>query len=249
MASRWEQFGSGMLQRLADAIIRYPRWFFFPQIALFAFCIWFTVFSPWKLQFDSSRDNLVGGDKKYHQNFLRFKKEFPLPDELVVVVESENMEKNRQFVERLGAKLEVETNLFMDVVYKGDLKMLGSKALLFVPENDLGELRKTLHDYRPFLEQFSQRQQSGVSLRAGEPPVPHRQPRGKRGDDGDDQGVAGIGTHHHAGQRQPSAPGHAAFAGHQRAVRRRRRGGELRFTSRSPKAAFIWSRRAPVLMS
>jgi hopanoid biosynthesis associated RND transporter like protein HpnN len=144
-----------MLQRLADAVIRYPRWFFFPQIALFVFCVWFTAFSPWKLQFDSSRDNLVGSDKKYHQNFLRFKSEFPLPDELVVVVESENMEKNRQFVERLGARLEVETNLFMDVVYKGDLKMLGAKALLFVPENDLGELRQTLHDYRPFLEQFS----------------------------------------------------------------------------------------------
>jgi predicted RND superfamily exporter protein len=144
-----------MLHGLADAVMRYPRWFFFPQIALFVFCVWFTAFSPWKLQFDSSRDNLVGGDKKYHQNFLRFKKEFPLPDELVVVVESENMEKNRQFVERLGAKLETETNLFMDVVFKGDLKMLGSKALLFVPENDLGELRQTLHDYRPFLEQFS----------------------------------------------------------------------------------------------
>jgi predicted RND superfamily exporter protein len=155
MASRWEQFGAGVLNRLADAVIRYPRWFFFPQIVLFGFCVWFTAFSPWKLQFDSSRDNLVGGDKKYHQNFLRFKKEFPLPDELVVVVESEDKEKNRQFVERLGAKLEVETNLFMDVVYKGDLKMLGSKALLFVPENDLGELRQTLHDYRPFLEQFS----------------------------------------------------------------------------------------------
>ncbi len=135
--------------------MRYPRWFFYPQIILFVFCVWFTAFSPWKLQFDSSRDNLVGGDKKYHQNFLQFKKEFPLPDELVVVVESENQEKNRQFVERLGAKLEAETNLFMDVVWKGDLKMLGPKALLFVPEDDLGELRQTLRDYRPFLEQFS----------------------------------------------------------------------------------------------
>ena len=46
-------------------------------------------------------------------------------------------EKNRQFVERLGAKLDAETNLFHDVFYKGDLKMLGSKALLFVPESDL----------------------------------------------------------------------------------------------------------------
>ncbi len=136
--------------------MRYPAWFFFPQLVLFAFCVWYTAFSPWKLQFDPSRDNLVGGDKKYHQNFLRFKREFILPDELVVVIESEDKEKNRQFVERLGAKLELETNLFMDVVWKGDLKMLGPKALLFVPEQDLAEMHQTLHDYRPFLEQFSQ---------------------------------------------------------------------------------------------
>jgi len=155
MASRWEQFGTGLLTRLADAVLRHPRWFFWPQIVLFAACVWFTVLSPWKLQFDPSRDNLVGGDKKYHQNYLRYKKEFVLPRELVVVVESENREKNRQFVERLGTKLEAETNLFMDVIWKGDLNMLGSKALLFVPENDLREMRKTLHDYRPFLQEFS----------------------------------------------------------------------------------------------
>ena len=155
MASRWEQVGPVLLNRLADAVMRHPAWFFFPQLILFGLCVWYTAFSPWKLQFDPSRDNLVGGDKKYHQNFLRFKKEFPLPDELVVVVESEDKEKNRQFVERLGAKLEKETNLFMDVVWKGDLKMLGPKALLFVPEDELAEMKQTLHDYRPFLEQFS----------------------------------------------------------------------------------------------
>src|SRR4029077_4801274 len=89
------------------------------------------------LQFDTSRDNLVGANKKYHQNFLKFKKEFPTQDDLVVVVESENPEKNRQFVERIGAKLEAETNLFRDVFYKGDFKMLGSKALLFLSEGQL----------------------------------------------------------------------------------------------------------------
>jgi len=87
-----------------------------------------------------------------------------------VVVESEDREKNRQFVERLGPKLEaariqvpaapnskemVQTHLFTNVFYKGDLKMLGPKALLFVPESDLLELKKTLHDYRPFILQFT----------------------------------------------------------------------------------------------
>ncbi|MDQ6631602.1 MAG: MMPL family transporter, partial [Verrucomicrobiota bacterium] len=71
------------------------------------------------------------------------------------VVESETSEKNRQFVERLGAKMEAETNLFSDVFYKGDLKMMGRKALLFVPEDQLKELRQTLRDYRPFINQFT----------------------------------------------------------------------------------------------
>src|SRR5436190_15146432 len=141
-----------VLGGLAAAAIRYRRLFLYPHLLLFLLSVGYTVKY---LKFDTSRDNLVGANKKYHQNFLRFKKEFPTQDDLVVVVESENAEKNRQFVERLGVKLEAETNFFHDVFYKGDLKMLGSKALLFVPEKDLGELKQTLQDYRPFIEQFT----------------------------------------------------------------------------------------------
>ncbi len=73
----------------------------------------------------------------------------------MVVVESENMEKNRQFVERLGHKLEAETNTFTDVFYKGDLKMMGRKALLFVPESDLKDMGKALGTFLPFVQQFT----------------------------------------------------------------------------------------------
>src|SRR5437763_14517941 len=116
-----------VLTRVARGIIRYRRWVVYPQFVLFVLCVLYTVNF---LEFDTSRDNLVGANKKYHQNFLKFKKEFPTQDDLVVVVESESSEKNRQFVERIGTKLEAETNLFRDVIYKGDLNMLGSKALL-----------------------------------------------------------------------------------------------------------------------
>src|SRR5437899_742315 len=137
---------------LARSVFRHPRLFLYPQLVLFVLC---TVYTVKYLKFDTRRDNLVGANKSYHQNFVRFKKEFPTQDDLVVVVESEDPQKNRQFVERLGARLEMETNLFHDVFYKGDLKMLGSKALLFVPENDLRDLKKTLADYKPFIKQFT----------------------------------------------------------------------------------------------
>jgi hopanoid biosynthesis associated RND transporter like protein HpnN len=140
------------LGALARAIIAHRAWFLYPQILLFGLSVLYTIKY---LEFDTSRNNLVGANKKYHQNFLSFKKEFPTQDDIVVVVESENPEKNRQFVERLGAKLDAEPKVFHDVFYKGDLKLMGRKALLFVPESDLLELNKTLKDYSPFITQFT----------------------------------------------------------------------------------------------
>ncbi len=137
---------------LADQICRHRWVFLYPQIALFILSVFYTAFH---LKFDPSRDNLVGSGKKYHQNFLKFKAEFPEQDDLVVIVESDDLEKNRQFVERLGAKLEIETNLFKDVFYKGDLKMMGRKAMLFVPETNLFQLRQTLADFVPAIEKFT----------------------------------------------------------------------------------------------
>ena len=72
-----------VLALLAAAVIRYRPLFFYPQFLLFGVCVFYTVKN---LQFDTSRDNLVGANKKYHQNFLKFKKEFPTQDDLVVAL-------------------------------------------------------------------------------------------------------------------------------------------------------------------
>ncbi len=143
-----------MLKSLADSVFRYPRWFFYPQAVLFLASVLFTVRH---LEFDTDRNHLVGQDKKYHQAFLKYKREFASQDELVTIVESEDIEKNRQFVERLGARLEKETNLFTDVFYKGDLPMMGPKALLFVTNDTvLVEMAQRLQEARPVLNHLTQ---------------------------------------------------------------------------------------------
>lgn len=141
-----------LLRKLTDWVCHFPKLFFFSQMILLGLGIYYTVT---RLQFSTDRNDLVGSDKKYHRNFLQFKEEFPGQDDLVAVVESEDMEKNRQFVERLASRLERETNLFTDVFYKGDLKLLGPKALLFLKEETLVELKTTLQDYKPFIQHFS----------------------------------------------------------------------------------------------
>ena len=75
-------------------------------------------------------------------------------------------EKNRQFVERLGAKLEAETNLFHDVFYQGDLTMMGTKALLFVPESDLDDLQQDAGGLSPVPAGVHADDESGFALRA-----------------------------------------------------------------------------------
>lgn len=145
-------FVERVLHALAELVIKNPRKFFAAHAVLLVASLWITVTG---LEFSTNRNDLVGSDKRYHQNFLRLNKEFPLQDDLVVVVESEDSEKNRQFVERLGAKLNQETNLFRNVFFKGDLRMLGSKALLLIPEEDLATLLERLKEYGPFINQFS----------------------------------------------------------------------------------------------
>jgi len=154
MSTPGESLFARLLRGLARAVYRYPRWFLWPQLALCALSVYYTVD---QLQFDMDRNDLVGADKEYHRNFLRFKEDFVSQDDLVAVVESGDIEKNRQFVERLGARLERETKLFTDVFYKGDLKLMGPKALLFVTNDAvLEEMLERLQDARPVIEAFTQ---------------------------------------------------------------------------------------------
>ncbi len=152
MKSLSETILGRILGWLSDNIHRHRWLFLYPQLLLFGLCI---IYTKEHLKFDQNRDNLVGADKTYHRDYQKYKKEFPSQDDLVVVVESESMEKNRQFVERLGAKLESETNFFTDVFFRGDPKMMGPKALLFFPQDDLKGLHDALGDYLPFIKQFT----------------------------------------------------------------------------------------------
>ena len=137
---------------LSRSVYNHRRWWLYPQLILFVLCIFYTVTN---LKFRTDRNSLVGSEQEYHKIFLQFRKEFPVQDDLVVVVESAELERNRQFVERLGNRLRAEPNLFGSVFYKADLPMLGRKALMFLSEADLADLAKSLHEYEPVLKQFT----------------------------------------------------------------------------------------------
>jgi hopanoid biosynthesis associated RND transporter like protein HpnN len=148
-----DSFLARLLAKLTVAICRHPRWFFYPQVVLFLLCVLYTIGF---LKADMNRDNLVGPNQKYHQNYLRLQQEFPQQGDLVVVVESDNIEKSRQFVERIAAKMQEETNLFLDVFYAQNPMIMGSKGLLYASETNLVEMKTMLQAARPFARQFTQ---------------------------------------------------------------------------------------------
>ena len=141
-----------LLHRLADVVWRHPRWFVYPQLALFTVAIGYAVTF---LQFKTDTNDLVASDVAYQRHWQELKDEFQLKDDLVALVESEDREKNRQFVERLAARLEAETNLFAGIFYKGDLRAMGPKALMMLPEDRLEQVLHALRDYQPLVGKFS----------------------------------------------------------------------------------------------
>jgi uncharacterized protein len=143
-----------LLGKLAAVVIRHPRWFVWPQAGLFVIGVLITVFF---LQFDTNQNDLVGHNFRDQRNFLELQTEFPQQgNDLVVVVESDDIEKNRQYIERLAARMVIETNLFRDVFYQQDPAAAGTKALFFASEDDLTNIEDALHEDIPFIRQFTQ---------------------------------------------------------------------------------------------
>lgn len=140
-----------ILGKLTALVVTKPSLLVWPQWLLILI---FPVITFLNLGFNTSRNDLVGDEKKYHQIYLKFLNEFESPEDLVVIVQSENFEKNREYIERLAQRVQSETNLFQRTYYKGNLASLGNKALFFLDNPTLEKLDSTLEQYNPFLEQF-----------------------------------------------------------------------------------------------
>src|SRR5437867_3996461 len=100
-----EQLASRLLHKLANAVQAHPRWFVFIELLLLIVSVAYTATH---LQFKTSRSDLVSANEKYQKDLLLLKREFKFQDSLVAIVESENQDKNRQFVERLASRLRSE---------------------------------------------------------------------------------------------------------------------------------------------
>ena len=208
-----------LLRRLAKVICQHPRWFVYPQIALALAGGLYT--AAW-LKLDMNRGHLVGTNSRQQRLYLEYRQEFPREEELVVVVQGGRRERNRQFIERLAARVAPETNLFTGLIYKGDLATPGAQSAAAGAGAGPGRDAPGLARVSALHPGVNPGDQSQLPVPPGEQTVPHR----AGGGDGRD-GILGAAhpvaaTPHRAGQSKPAAPGHPALAGRRNALCRGR---------------------------
>src|SRR6476619_2446703 len=102
MRSPTESRAGRLLHSLTEVVFRHPRWFWYPQLLLVLVCLGYTVTS---LRFSTDKHDLISTQESYWRQFLEFKRDFNVHENLLVIVESESREKNREFVERLATRL------------------------------------------------------------------------------------------------------------------------------------------------
>ena len=182
------------------------------------------------LQFDTNRDNLVGANQKYHQNFLRFKKEFPQQDDLVVVVESENIGE-KPAVRRAARRQDGGGNEPVQGCFlQGRPEDDGHQGAAVRAGNGSGGdaarrcRRPAVHpavhaDDEPGFVFRADQHGSSAPRRA----------RTMRNTESLVKALPALDADRAPGGRQPATVRHAAVAGHDRAVRRRRGGGAANY--------------------
>ena len=105
-----------------------------------------------KLTFKTGRGDLVARDLPYVQRHEMFRQEFDDFDGMIVVVEGNDPDQKKNFVEVLAAKLKSQPNVFSDVFYKIDTSYFKDKALLFLKQKELADLFQKIKDRQQFLD-------------------------------------------------------------------------------------------------
>lgn len=112
-----------------------------------------TAYSFARLEFKTSRADLIDPKSEYQQRWLRYTEEFGDASDFVVTVEAEHPQAIEEVLEQLGQKVERETHLFKNVFYKVDPRKsdLRAKGLQYLSPRDLQMILGQLEEFGPVL--------------------------------------------------------------------------------------------------
>jgi hopanoid biosynthesis associated RND transporter like protein HpnN len=107
------------------------------------------------LSFETSSVRLLPQSRVYVQEFQRYLGEFGELNDIVIVVESEDIEQAKEYAARLADELTRPPLSVARATYRIDPDRFGGRALLYLSTEQLADLRDRVAEHREFLEEYA----------------------------------------------------------------------------------------------
>jgi hopanoid biosynthesis associated RND transporter like protein HpnN len=137
-----------LLANLVAAVCRAPRTVLVVSTVL-------AIVSAWgfynRLEYRTQRSDLMNPQKDYQQRWRSYLAEFGDDDDMVVVVEGKDKARMEAALESLAAGVRDKPAVFDRLFYKADLRQLRTRALLFLPSDQIQSIQDNLARMGPLL--------------------------------------------------------------------------------------------------
>ncbi|HJV65823.1 MAG TPA: MMPL family transporter [Geomonas sp.] len=120
---------------------RYPWLVLGVALVLSALSLWYTT---QRMEFLTGRDDLMPKNTSFNRDYQAYRAEFGDPEDIVVVIESDDAERAGAFGQKLYDAFSRDKEHFSDVFYPYALPFFKNNGLLFMDLADLKELHKNI---------------------------------------------------------------------------------------------------------
>lgn len=138
--------------RLFSFISRYPRLILVLTLLFSAISVVYTIKN---MTFLTGRDDLMPKSAPFQVDYRTYRAEFGDQEEIVAVIESDDAGKSTRAADALYARLNRDNSVFREVFYPGGLPFFRTSGLLFMPLDDIRQLRATLTMAAPVLKDLA----------------------------------------------------------------------------------------------
>lgn len=138
--------------RLFAFIAQRPRLILGLALLLSVISVLYTVRN---MEFLTGRDDLMPKNAPFQVDYRSYRAEFGDQEEIVAVIESDDAERSTRAADALYARLQREQGVFREVFYPGGLPYFRTNGLLFMPLDEIRQLRATLTMAAPVLKDLA----------------------------------------------------------------------------------------------
>ena len=107
------------------------------------------------LTFKTSGRDLLPKNAGYVVRYNQYAREFGELEDIVVVVEARSFEAAKAYAARLVQELRASPLTFQRVAYRVDPQRFEGRQLLYLPTEQLKEIRERIFDHQEFMESFA----------------------------------------------------------------------------------------------